>query len=263
MASGSAFLMTTIPQRTQGLGESARSTIEALKMRTTRPTVYLFDIDGTLISTGGAGRRAMEGAFADLHGERAPAAVAFSFAGMTDRAIVRSGLTALDQHAPDAATIDRVLERYLLRLADEVLRTESFVVHPGVPDVLTWLKNVEQVAIGLGTGNVKKGAYAKLARGSLDAAFDFGGFGCDAEDRAELLRVGARRGAEALGLAVTDCRLVVIGDTPKDVAAARELNAECIGVGTGGFAPRALLDLGAHSAFATLEDDGVRDAFLG
>ena len=64
--------------------------------------------------------------------------------------------------------------------------------------VLAWLKGVDQIAIGLGTGNVKKGAYAKLARGALDASFAFGGIGCDAEDRTELLRVGAGRGAEAL-----------------------------------------------------------------
>ena len=232
-------------------------------MRTTRPTVYLFDIDGTLISTGGAGRRSMEGAFADVHGAAGPAAVAFSYAGMTDRAIVRTGLAALEHHAPDAVSIDSVLDRYLVRLADEVIRTESYVVHPGVMGVLAWLKGVDQIAIGLGTGNVKKGAYAKLARGALDASFAFGGIGCDAEDRTELLRVGAGRGAEALDVPLEACRIVVIGDTPKDVAAAHGIGADCIGVGTGGFEPRVLRDLGAHTAFATLEEDGVREALMG
>jgi len=228
-----------------------------------RPTVYLFDIDGTLISTGGAGRRAMEGAFRDVHGERGPAAVAFSYAGMTDRAIVRAGLFALEHHLPDAAAIDEVLDRYLVRVADEVLRTTSYVVHPGVTSVLAWLAEKPRVAIGLGTGNVKKGAYAKLARGALDAPFAFGGFGCDAEDRTELLRVGATRGAAALGIALAECRVVVIGDTPKDVAAAQGIGADCIGVGTGGFAPKDLRDLGARNAFATLDEDGVRGALFG
>ena len=166
-------------------------------------------------------------------------------------------------HTPDAAAIDGVLDRYLVRLADEVLRTAAYRVHAGVVDVLAWLQREERIAIGLGTGNVRKGAYAKLARGSLDGSFAFGGFGCDAEDRTELLRVGAGRGAEALGVALDDCRIVVIGDTPKDVAAAHGIGAECIGVGTGGFEPRALLALGAGSAFATLEEDGVRDALRG
>lgn len=226
------------------------------------PTVFLFDIDGTLILTGGAGRRSMLGAFADVHGPSGPAALEFPFAGMTDRAIVRTGLLALGAASTDEGAIDRVLDAYLARLHDEVTRADAYRVLPGVVAVLAWLAGVERIAIGLGTGNVKRGAYAKLARGSLDTAFGFGGFGCDAEDRTELLRVGARRGAEALGVTLEACRVVVIGDTPKDVAAAHGIGAECIGVGTGGFEPRVLLELGARSAFATLEDDGVRDALL-
>ena len=228
-----------------------------------RPTVFLFDIDGTLLLTGGAGRRAMRAAFGDLHGEHGPAALDFAFAGMTDRAIVRTGLHALGVSDADTAAIDGLLDAYLARLADEVARTEKYEVMPGVLGTLEWLSALEGIAIGLGTGNVKKGAYVKLARGSLDGSFAFGGFGCDAEDRTELLRVGAARGAAALGLAAGGCRVVVIGDTPKDVAAAHGIGAECIGVGTGGFEPGTLLELGADSAFATLEHDDVREALLG
>jgi phosphoglycolate phosphatase len=233
-----------------------------------RPTVYLFDIDGTLISTGGAGRRSMEGAFAELFGARGVAAIEFSFAGMTDHAIVRNGLLALEGPAVehDLASIERVLEAYLVRLADEVRRTETYVVHPGVRSILDWLPKTASTdprAIGLGTGNVRRGAYAKLTRGELHDAFSFGGFGCDAEDRTELLRVGAQRGAAALGLPLDECRIVVIGDTPKDVSAAHGIGAECIGVGTGGFAPQALRELGAHHAFDDLAHDGVREALTG
>lgn len=229
-----------------------------------RPTVFLFDIDGTLLLTGGAGRRAMRGAFDDVFGPGGGAALDFPFAGMTDRAIVRKGLTASPSSAADDAAIDHLLEVYLARLHDEVTRADAYRILPGVVGVLSWLASeVDRIAIGLGTGNVKRGAYAKLARGQLDGTFAFGGFGCDAEDRAELLRVGAGRGALALGLPVAECRVVVIGDTPKDVAAAEGIGAECVAVGTGGFEPRALLDLGARHAFETLEHDGVRDALLG
>ena len=228
-----------------------------------RPTVFLFDIDGTLLLTGGAGRRAMRGAFDDVFGAGGSVALDFSFAGMTDRAIVRQGVGTAGGRIADDAAIDHLLDVYLARLHDEVSRADSYRVLPGVMSVLSWLtSHTARIAIGLGTGNVKRGAYAKLARGALDTTFRFGGFGCDAEDRTELLRVGAERGAAALGLPLTECRIVVIGDTPKDVAAAHGIGAECVGVGTGGFEPNALLELGAHSAFATLEHDGVRDALL-
>ena len=227
-----------------------------------RPTVYLFDIDGTLITSGGAGRRAMEGAFRDLHGARGVDALSFSFGGMTDFSIVRTALTTLEHHAPSRADFDRLLERYLARLEDEIARTENYVVHAGVPEVLALLAPRERVAIGLGTGNIERAAKVKLARGALHETFAFGGFGSDAEDRTELLRIGATRGADALGVALAECRVVVIGDTPKDVAAAHGIGAECIGVGTGGFTPEALRDVGAHYAFATLSEDGVRAALL-
>ncbi|MBX3186628.1 MAG: HAD family hydrolase [Labilithrix sp.] len=231
------------------------------------PTVLLFDIDGTLISTGGAGRRAMAGAFEAVCGPGGAGALqGFSFAGMTDRAIVRAGLVAggfTDDAGDVEARIDVVLEAYLVRIAVEVASIEGYRVLPGVTQVLAWLATLERVAVGLGTGNVRRGAMAKLARGALDASFAFGGFGCDAEDRAALLRVGAGRGAEQLGVPVEGCRVVIIGDTPKDVAAAAAIGAACIGVGTGGFSPDELRGLGAFAAFATLEADGVRDALLG
>lgn len=245
---------------------------------TTRPTVLLFDIDGTLILTGGAGRRAMVAAFVALYG-RDDVFEGVSFGGMTDRAIARQGIVATrrprattpatpaaaharDDAEVDPSAIDAVLERYLAALADELPKAQNYRIMPGVLAVLETLATVKNVAIGLGTGNVKRGAYAKLAQGALDGAFAFGGFGCDAEDRTELLRHGARRGAEALGAPYEECRVVIIGDTDRDVRAAIGLGAECIAVGTGGFEPKALVALGAHHGFATLEDPGVHAALL-
>lgn len=207
----------------------------------------------------------MTSAFDDVHGN-GEACSHFSFAGMTDRAIVREGLRVIRAanggEMPGEADIDAVLEAYLQRLADEVARTENYQVLPGVVALLESLRGESGLALGLGTGNVRRGAMTKLARGSLDVHFSFGGFGCDAEDRAELLRAGAIRGAAALDVRLEECRVVIIGDTPKDVAAALAIDAVCIGVGTGGFAPEELVKLGAKAAFATLAEAGVRSALL-
>jgi len=223
-------------------------------------TVLLFDIDGTLLSTGGAGRRAMAGAFASLHGKD-DVFEGTSFGGMTDRAIARLGLQAVAKEVTDAE-IDRALDAYLTLLEAELAKADGYRVLPGVMTLLESLHGVPDVAIGLGTGNVRRGAYAKLARGGIDGVFSFGGFGCDAEDRTELLRAGARRGAEALGATVDTCRVVVIGDTPKDVAAAKGIGARCIGVGTGGYTTTDLTSCGAFCAFPTLEHEDVRVALF-
>jgi phosphoglycolate phosphatase len=222
--------------------------------------VLLFDIDGTLIATGGAGRRAMVAAFSELYAKD-DVFEGISFAGMTDRAIARHGVVAAVGACDDAA-IDRALDAYLAHLHRELTNADGYRVLPAVHDVLARVRAEPRVAVGLGTGNVKRGAYAKLAPGELGEHFAFGGFGCDAEDRTEVLRSGARRGAEALGVPLDECRVVVIGDTPKDVAAAKGLGAECVAVGTGGFAPERLVELGATCAFATLGEDGVVDVLL-
>lgn len=185
----------------------------------------------------------------------------FSFAGMTDQAIAREGLRFAG-HDPTPASIDALLEAYLVRLEDELARSEKYRVLPGVATVLEKAVR-EKTAIGLGTGNVKRGAYAKLARGDIHGHFAFGGFGCDAEDRAELIEVGAKRGAEKLSVPRNECRVVVIGDTPKDVSAAKAIGAVCIGVGTGGFAPSELRSLGAEHVFDDLSHADVMDAILG
>jgi phosphoglycolate phosphatase len=223
------------------------------------PRVFLFDIDGTLVWTGGAGRRAMTLGFADVHG-RTDVFDGLAFGGMTDRAIVRRGLQKLGG-AIDDEQIDAVLEAYLSRLERELVSAE-YRVFPGVEMVVAELATLPNVAIGLGTGNVRRGAYAKLARGALGDAFAFGGFGCDAEDRADLLRAGALRGAAQLGRSLEECRVIVIGDTPKDVSAALAIGAQCIGVGTGAFTPESLVACGAHAAFRTLAETGVREALI-
>jgi phosphoglycolate phosphatase len=228
-----------------------------------RPTVLLFDIDGTLVTTGGVGRRAVERAFHRTHG-RSDACSLVRFDGMTDRSITRLGLEAIGV-TPDDEAIDALLHVYLGELAAELLLStpDTYRVHVGVREALAAANERGGIALGLGTGNVQTGARLKLEHVGLYQHFGFGGFGSDHELRVELIRVGAERGARHLGLPVSACRVVVIGDTPKDVDAARGIGAESIGVGTASFTAQQLLEHGATYAFDDLLAPGALEALLG
>jgi phosphoglycolate phosphatase-like HAD superfamily hydrolase len=179
---------------------------------------------------------------------------------MTDRAIFRDGLRAISSPVTPEA-VDALLEAYLVVLAAEMALATTPRIHAGILPALDAAAHAK-CAIGLGTGNVHAGARIKLERVGIYHRFDFGGFGSDHEIRAEILRHGAARGAEWLGAPLATCRVVVIGDTPKDIAAAREIGAECIAVATGTFR---LEDLRAHRpdhAFNDLGDAGALGALL-
>ena len=228
-----------------------------------QPTVLLFDVDGTLVTTGGVGRRALEVAF-ERSFQRRDACRSFRLDGMTDRAIVRTGLTAIGI-TPTEEHIDQVLAGYLEVLGEEVAAAPpaTYRVHAGVLAVLEAAAAAEATAVGLGTGNIREGARIKLERVGIYHHFPFGGFGCDAEDRPAHIRRGAERGAERLGVPLEECRVVIIGDTPKDVAAAQALGADSVGVGTASFTPAQLRAAGATHAFADLAAPGAREAVLG
>jgi phosphoglycolate phosphatase-like HAD superfamily hydrolase len=220
-----------------------------------KPTVLLFDVDGTLVTTCGAGRRAIERAFELRHGTKE--VVNFSFGGMTDKAIVRDALTALGQtfatEADRVHAIDEMLGFYLEVLVDEVART-TIRIHEGMVRAMDLADARPDMALGLGTGNIRKGAEIKLGCVGIFHRFSFGGFGDDSIDRPTLLMAGARRGAHKLGLPVEDCRIVVIGDTPRDVSAAKAIGAESIAVATGMHDLAELQQCEPTAAFENLAD---------
>lgn len=225
------------------------------------PTVLLFDIDGTLISTGGAGRKSMELAFGATH-QREDAVSSFQLRGMTDKAIVRQGLEFIGQ-PPTEGAIAVVIAKYLEFLAVEVpkIAEDKYIVHAGMREAIAAGKKMG-AAIGLGTGNVKDGAKIKLGRVGLFETFTFGGFGDDHEMRPELIRRGAQRGVKHLRVPWSEARVVVIGDTPHDIAAAHAIEAQCMAVSTGGFTIEQLKEAGADWAYETLAAPGAIDVML-
>ena len=181
--------------------------------------------------------------------------------GMTDRAIIRGGLERVGR-ACDEPAIDAICATYLAALADEMPRSEGFRVFPGVPALLDALAGRRRVAVGLGTGNLREGARLKLEHARLHHHFAFGGYGCDHEQRPEIIRIAAERGANHLGVPFAACRVVVIGDTPKDVEAAHAIGAASVAVETSGISPQTLKTAGATHVFPTLEHARVLDALL-
>lgn len=226
-----------------------------------KPTLLLFDIDGTLLQTGGAGRRALIGAFADELA-RGDVVEQVDLRGMTDLALFHAAIAAAGG-TPSPALLARLTERYLVRLEGELARTGGELVLPGVREVLAAAAGRPDLSLGLGTGNLERGAQLKLARAGLTGIFTFGGFGDDAAERAALLRAGVDRGARRLGGTAADCRVVVIGDTPRDVSAARAIGARSVAVATGGFTLAALAAAGADVTLTTLAEPDAIPTILG
>ncbi|MEO1272103.1 MAG: HAD family hydrolase [Myxococcota bacterium] len=215
------------------------------------PTVVLFDVDSTLLTTGGAGRRALCRTF-DRHYRRPDAFEGVVFAGRTDPSLFTEALTTLGLDA-SPALLEALYTAYLGFLTEEVAHTPNYHIMPGIHELLPQLVTFggDRLALGLGTGNMERGARIKLERGKLNHWFGFGGFGSDHRERSELIRAGAIRGAAHLGLALDQCRVVVVGDTPLDVQAAHAVGATCVAVATGRYDRATLAAAGAEH---TLED---------
>lgn len=221
-----------------------------------RPTLVLWDIDGTLMRGGGVGQRALEAAFREVFTVAAIDLGKIPFGGNTDPAIVADGLALLG-HADEAHHYDAVIAAYLRHLVAEIALRAPFYRLPGVGAALDALSALADsgLAQGLGTGNVEAAAWLKVEAVGLRAHFGFGGFGSDARDRGELLRIGRDRGAARLGLAAERCRTIVIGDTVRDITAARAIGAEVIAVATGGVSLETLREAGPDRALTSLAGD--------
>jgi phosphoglycolate phosphatase-like HAD superfamily hydrolase len=217
--------------------------------------LVLFDIDGTILLTSGAGKRAVHRALAEVFG--APGRTEHRFDGKTDPQIVRE-LMRMEGHADDHidSRMSRMLDRYVDYLHEELDHPSTAVrLMPGVGELLDALEARPDVVLGLVTGNLAAGAAAKLRAGGIrPERFRVGAYGSDHELRNELPGVAQRRMREELGMEVVGKDVVVIGDTPADVDCGRAIGARTIGVATGYFSVSDLLGHGADVAFEDLAD---------
>jgi phosphoglycolate phosphatase-like HAD superfamily hydrolase len=216
--------------------------------------LVLFDIDGTLITASGAGRRALDQALRDVYGTAGPID-GYDFRGGTDPQIIRDllGRAGMDEAAIAAGEV-AVYRRYEALLETEIGDGHGVTVYPGVRELVEALTARDDVVVGLLTGNIEAGARIKLRPTGLWPHFKLGAYGSDHADRTRLPRVAAERAERLVGRAFPGPATVIIGDTPRDIGCARAYGATAIAVATGW---HSLEDLAAHRpdhAFADLSD---------
>ena len=216
--------------------------------------IILFDIDGTLVLTGGAGMRAMNRACEDLV-SGADAMAGVTFAGRTDWSILDDILRNHGQTL-DEALLDELRRRYVLHLDEEIRLPGRGVkdVMPGIRGLLDALRAREDVHVGLLTGNFIEGARIKLEYFDLWKYFPWGAFGGDAASRNDLVPIAVARAREHGVDGIALANVIVVGDTPNDVECALVAGATPVAVATGSYSAQQLRAAGADLVFEDLSD---------
>lgn len=223
---------------------------------TTDHKLLLFDIDGTLLTSGGAGERALRLGFRDRFGIDDDLS-SVEIAGRTDSGIVREMLAAHRLPATPE-NIAAFLDGYLHHLAEEIPRTPGRLL-PGILPLLDALQPRADIVLALLTGNLARGAEIKLRHYGVWHYFEFGAFADDHHDRNQLGPFAQARARAQRGIEFPPERIFVLGDTPHDIACARAIGAKAIAIATGKFSQA---DLAAHAPDFLFEDLGDLDAVL-
>jgi len=211
----------------------------------------LFDIDGTLIDSGGAGVKALNLAFEEMFSV-ADAFRSISLAGKTDLQILTEGMT-LHNVASSNGTVPEFLESYITHLRSTINAAEGHV-KAGIREALAALEDSDQCILGLLTGNIEQGAMIKLEAFDLDRYFEVGAYGNDDADRNRLLPIAREKLRKSRSLDIDYRNCIVVGDTPRDVECTKPYGAYSIGVATGPYSCSLLEEAGADAVFCDLSD---------
>ena len=218
---------------------------------TSRPVVVLFDVDETLVHTGGSGARSWKAAFQKLYG--IPADIGeHSSAGETDPQVARATFRGVLGHEPGDNELDQLYVEYLLHLADDILVSEQYRMLPGVDQCLATL-GAAGVLLGLVSGAMEGAARTKLIPANLNRFFIFGAYGSDSPDRSELTAIAIQK-ASRLHAQLTPAQVFVVGDTPHDIDATRTAGAVSVGVATGHYSIDELAQAGADHVLGSLTE---------
>jgi phosphoglycolate phosphatase len=212
----------------------------------------LFDIDGTILVTGGAGGVAWQRAFEELHGVEANVAERTD-AGMTDPEIAAIVFREAIGREGTPQERARAIGCYLKHLPDAVAESPGYRVMPGIEELLDRLVDSGHL-LGLVTGNIEAAAHIKLSRARLNRFFSFGGYGSDSADRIEVTRTALERGELVSGGTLADGACIGVGDTPRDIAACHGAGIRVVGVATGRYSVEELKLAGADWAISQVTE---------
>jgi phosphoglycolate phosphatase len=215
-----------------------------------KPVVVLFDVDETLVHTGGSGARSWKVAFDKLYG--IPADIGeHSSAGETDPQVARATFKGVLGRDPSDDELGRIYAQYLLHLAEDIWISEQYRVLPGAQDTLIALGQ-DGVTLGIVSGAMEGAARTKLMPANLNRFFIFGGYGSDSPDRGELTRLAIGKAAR-LHDGLRPAQVFVVGDTPHDIEATKAAGGVSVGVASGKYSVDELRAADADHVLPSLE----------